>query len=97
MRRYFHPIAAQLHAAPIPRVILGGIVEVENAGGIPALFDQRKVSPTEQVACGFRERNQEVVGWSGCRVETLFKPSFPSNDLRVARTLGQQLVDCSDG
>jgi hypothetical protein len=47
MRRDLHAIPAQLHAAPIPRVILGCIVKVENAGGIPALFDQRKVSPTE--------------------------------------------------
>lgn len=97
MCRHFHPIATHLHAAPVTGVVLGRIVKVENAGGISAFLDQCKVSPTEQVARGFRERDEEVVHGSRCRVEPLLKPAFPSDELRVSRALGQDLVDDSDG
>jgi hypothetical protein len=43
VRRHFHPIAAHLHAAPIPRVIFGRIVKIENARRIATLLDQCKV------------------------------------------------------
>jgi hypothetical protein len=46
MCRHFYPIATHLHAAPVTGVIFGRIVKVEDAGGIPAFFDQREVSPT---------------------------------------------------
>jgi hypothetical protein len=97
MCRHFYPIATRLHAAPVAGVVFGRIVKIQNAGGIPAFFDQRKVSPTEQVARDFGQRNEKVVHGSRCRVETLLKPAFPSDELRVSGALGQDLVDEIDG
>ncbi len=77
-------------------MIFGRIVKIEDADGISAFFDQREVGPTEQVARDFRERDEEIVHGSRCRVETLLKPAFPSDELRVSRALGQELVDDRD-
>src|SRR5512139_2829006 len=96
MCRHLYPIATRLHAAPVAGVIFGCVVKIENAGGIAAFFDQGKISPTEQVTRGFRERDEEVVHWSRCRVEPLLKPAFLSDELRVSRALGQVLVDAID-
>lgn len=96
MGRDFHAVSAHLHAAPAASVIFGCVVEIEDAGGISAFFDQGKVSPTEQVACGFRERDEEIVHGSRHRVELLFKPAFPSDELRIPRALRQELVDGID-
>lgn len=96
MGRDFHAVAAHLHAAPVAGVIFGGIVKIENAGGISTFLDQSKVSPTEQVARGFRERNEEIVHGSRRRVELFFKAAFPSDELRIPRALRQELVDGID-
>lgn len=97
MGRHFHSIATHLHAAPGAGVIFGCIVKVENTGGISAFLDQRKVSLTQQVARGFRERDKEVGHRGRGPVEPLLKPAFPSDELRASRALGQELVDDRDG
>ena len=40
VRRHFHAVATHTHAAPTPAVILGGVVEEEDARGVLTLFDE---------------------------------------------------------
>jgi hypothetical protein len=50
VRRHFHPIPARAHAAPPATVVLGRVVENEDARLILTFLDEREIGVTKKVA-----------------------------------------------
>ena len=51
VRGHFHPVTTHAHAAPSPAVILGGVIEEENAGWVLALLDETQIGITKEIRC----------------------------------------------
>ena len=47
---HFHPVATHTHAAPAPAVILGGVIEEQNARRVLAFFDESQIGVAKQIA-----------------------------------------------
>ena len=50
VRCHFHAVATHTHAAPAPAVILGGVIEEQNARRVLAFFDESQIGVAKQIA-----------------------------------------------
>src|SRR5450631_1750994 len=53
-----HAVAAGLHVAPTPGMVLAHIEEEPAAGWVAAIFDQLRIARDQQVRCGLSQHPQ---------------------------------------
>ena len=91
-----HPIAAGLHAAPSPPMVLGRVVKEKLAGGIRALSKARPIAITEQVAHRVRNRLEKLIRVLQATLESLYDCAAGPDQSRVGRLAAEHLVDRRD-